>query len=69
MESNVTIELTPAGEGATLVRVEEGDWPADGEGIARFGEQSQGWADMLACLKAYLLFGVNLRTGLPVEAR
>jgi len=68
VESAVAIELTDTGEGSTLVQLEDGDWPADSEGIERFGGQSQGWADMLACLKAYLLFGVNLRTGETLAA-
>ena len=69
VESAVAIELTDTDDGGTLLQVEEGAWPADGAGIERYGGQSQGWADMLACLKAYLLFGVNLRTGKLVEAR
>jgi uncharacterized protein YndB with AHSA1/START domain len=68
VETSVAIELTAADDGATWVAVEEGEWADDPEGIARFGEQGQGWSDMLACLKAYLLFGVNPRTGKLVEA-
>jgi uncharacterized protein YndB with AHSA1/START domain len=69
VDSAVAIELDDTDDGGTLVQIEDGDWPADSEGIERYGGQSQGWADMAACLKAYLLFGVNLRTGQPVKAR
>ena len=51
-------------DGDTQVVVQEGSWDADDAGIARFGEQTQGWMHMLTCLKAYLEYGgINLREG------
>jgi len=32
-------------------------------GIQWFGGNTEGWANFLACLKAYLEFGINLRKG------
>ncbi|SFA69923.1 MULTISPECIES: hypothetical protein [unclassified Bacillus (in: firmicutes)] len=50
-------------DGATLVKVYESGWESDHEGIYRYGQQIQGWVDMLNCMKAYHLFGINLRSG------
>ena len=32
-------------------------------GLHWFGGNTEGWANFLACLKAYLEFGINLRKG------
>ncbi len=32
-------------------------------GLQWFGGNTEGWANFLACLKAYLEFGINLRKG------
>ena len=63
VETLVKIELTPADERATVVTVTEMGWPDDTQGIARLAEQTQGWVHFLCCLKAFLEFGINLRTG------
>lgn len=41
--------------------VREGAWEGDEAGIKRYGQQMQGWVNMLLCLKALLLFGIDLR--------
>lgn len=61
--SLVTITLQPVPRGATVVHVNESDWPADAKGIATCVRQTQGWMHMLCCLKAYLEHGINLRKG------
>ena len=63
----ITFELAATGPDSTAVQVTERGWNADADGIASFGEQTGGWTDMLLCLKAYLVFGINLRTGKLVE--
>lgn len=57
------VEATFAAEspGSTRVTVIEAGWWPDAEGIARYGQQTEGWVHMLTCLKAYLEYGINLR--------
>lgn len=59
----VEITLESTFSGATVVRVVEGPMKKDDEGIRQAIEQSEGWANFLACLKAFLEYGINLRTG------
>src|SRR3546814_179035 len=59
----VEIGLEPTADGATIVRVIEQQMRKDDEGIQQAIGQSEGWANFLACLKAYLEYGVNLREG------
>lgn len=47
----------------TVVRVKEGKFNPDEEGTKQAIGQTEGWANFLACLKAYLEYGVNLRQG------
>ncbi|NLJ43227.1 MAG: ATPase [Bacteroidales bacterium] len=59
----VEITLTPRGESSTLVTVSEGSRDNDEKGIQWLAGNSAGWANFLACLKAYLEYGINLRKG------
>ena len=61
--TSVDITLEPKGETETLVRVREHGWEKDDDGIAAALENTQGWANFLDCLKAYLEYGINLRQG------
>ena len=62
MES--TVEATfEAKDNGTRVAVREGEWESDAAGIKRYGGQMQGWVNMLLCLKAFLIFGIDLRRG------
>lgn len=47
----------------TLLKITEGDMENNEEGIRWFGQNTEGWANFLACLKAYLEHGINLRKG------
>lgn len=49
--------------GSTLVKITEGKMESDEEGLKWYGQNSGGWANFLACLKAYLEYGINLRHG------
>lgn len=49
--------------GATLVTVTEQSMPNDEDGIKWLKGNTEGWANFLACLKAYLEYGINLRKG------
>lgn len=47
----------------TVVRIKESQMAPDESGIQQAIGQTEGWANFLACLKAYLEYGINLRTG------
>ena len=59
----VEIELEAMGQNATIVRITERQMNKDDEGIRLAIGQSEGWANFLACLKAFLEYGINLRKG------
>lgn len=48
---------------STLLRITEGEMIPDEGGIKWLGQNTEGWANFLACLKAYLEYGINLREG------
>ncbi|MEX0966917.1 MAG: SRPBCC domain-containing protein [Bacteroidia bacterium] len=62
-EYPVEISLTPNGPEATVVRITEKGGDNDDAGIKWLKENTEGWANFLACLKAYLEYGINLRKG------
>lgn len=57
------IELRPAGNNSTVVHITEKSRDNDEKGIKWLQTNTEGWANFLACLKAYLEFGINLRKG------
>lgn len=59
----VEINLTLRGDGSTVVRVSEKSRQCDDAGLKWLQGNSEGWANFLACLKAYLEYGINLRKG------
>jgi len=59
----VEITLTPKGNNATLVTITEKSMENDEAGIKWLKGNTEGWANFLACLKAYLEYGINLRKG------
>ena len=59
----VEITLTPKGDNATLVTITEKEMDNDEAGLNWLRGNTEGWANFLACLKAYLEYGVNLRKG------
>ncbi|PKD17582.1 ATPase [Salegentibacter salinarum] len=59
----VKIILTEMPNNSTLVKITEGKMEVDEMGIQWFGGNTEGWANFLACLKAYLEYGINLRKG------
>ncbi len=61
-QSFVTITLAPQQDGSTIVTVEEVGGQAE-KSIDWLRGQTEGWANFLACLKAYLEYGINLRKG------
>lgn len=58
------VEITLESRGnSTVVRVTEKSRKADEAGIKWLQGNSEGWANFLACMKAYLEYGINLRKG------
>ena len=59
----VEMTLTPAGDSSTVVNITEKSRKNDEAGIKWLKGNTEGWANFLACLKAYLEYGINLRKG------
>lgn len=59
----VKIALEELSEKTTLVRITEGEVINNQQGLEWLARNTEGWANFLACLKAYLEFGINLRKG------
>ena len=48
---------------STIVRIKQNTFKNDEQGINQAIGQTEGWANFLASLKAYLEYGINLRKG------
>ena len=59
----VEMTLEPYGGDATVVTITEKGRNNDEAGIKWLMGNTGGWANFLACLKAYLEYGINLRKG------
>ena len=59
----VEISLTSRGNNSTVVTVTEKGMNNDEAGINWLKGNTEGWANFLACLKAYLEYGIILRKG------
>lgn len=57
------ITLTPLADEATVVRITEKGMENNEVGINWLRGNTEGWANFLACLKAYLEYDINLRNG------
>ncbi len=62
---NTRVELVfkPMDDRNTLVQISESGWRNDPKSIEASYGNAGGWMHMLACLKAYLEYGINLRAG------
>jgi uncharacterized protein YndB with AHSA1/START domain len=61
--TTVEITLKPMGNSETFVSITEKSRDNDEKGIKWLKGNTEGWANFLACLKAYLEYGINLRKG------
>ncbi|MGV3580325.1 SRPBCC domain-containing protein [Brevundimonas sp.] len=62
--TTVTMSFSPLdGDTRTLVRIAEEGWRDTPTGLKASYGNCMGWTQMLAALKAYLEYGVNLREG------
>lgn len=59
----VEITLTPQPDKSTVVNITEKQMPHNEAGMNWLKGNTEGWANFLACLKAYLEYGINLREG------
>jgi len=57
------INLEARENNSTLVRIHEKSMENDENGIKWLLSNTEGWSFFLACLKAYLEYGINLRKG------
>jgi uncharacterized protein YndB with AHSA1/START domain len=62
-ETLVEITLKTLEDKSTFVTVNEKSKANDEKGIEWLRRNTEGWANFLACLKAYLEYGINLRKG------
>lgn len=62
-EHLVEIVLESGKNNSTLVTITEKERPNDASGIKWLIGNTEGWANFLCCLKAYLEYGINLRKG------
>src|SRR5690606_10895562 len=62
-ETVVEIELQEQADKSTLVKVTEGSKEVNEKNIKWFAGNTEGWANFLACLKAFSEYNINLRKG------
>ncbi|MES2646467.1 MAG: SRPBCC domain-containing protein [Bacteroidota bacterium] len=62
-ETTVDITLKVLRNDATQVKIIEKSRPNDEAGLKWLKGNTEGWANFLCCLKAYLEYGINLRKG------
>lgn len=63
LELLTEMTLTTRPGGSTLVSITEKSRENDEAGIKWLQGNTEGWANFLACLKAWLEYGINLRKG------
>jgi len=65
--TSVTMTFTPLdGDTRTMVEIEEKGWRENEGALKASYGNCQGWAQMLAALKAWVEYGINLREGMYV---
>ncbi len=64
-EPNMLVEifLQSQADNSTVVKVVEHEMEKTDAGIKQMMQQTEGWANFLACLKANLEYNINLRNG------
>jgi uncharacterized protein YndB with AHSA1/START domain len=62
-KTTVGINLKMITDTQTLVKITEGKMEVNEQGIEWYGRNTEGWANFLVSLKAYMEHGINLRKG------
>lgn len=62
--TTVTIDFEALGNGRTLVSITEHGWRETPAGLKASYGNCMGWSQMLAALKAWIEYGINLREGM-----
>lgn len=62
-ETLVEINLKSTGDDKTYLTITEKSKPNNEAGIVWLRRNTEGWANFLACLKAWMEYGINLRKG------
>lgn len=61
--TRVEMVFTPLNAENTMVQISESGWPDTAKGRERAYGNAAGWMHMMAAMKAYLEYGINLREG------
>ncbi|MCX8473082.1 MAG: hypothetical protein ORN85_05470 [Sediminibacterium sp.] len=59
--TNVEINITPLGLNNCIVKITEKEMPINEDGLKWLKQNTEAWANFLACLKAYAEYSINLR--------
>ncbi|RXK80737.1 SRPBCC domain-containing protein [Filimonas effusa] len=62
-EMLVEMTLTEASNNSTIIAITEKDAPIDDVGLKWVISNTEGWTNFLACLKAWMEYGIHLRKG------
>ena len=62
-QTRVEMRFQSLEDGATMVTIAETGWRENGQGQKSSYVNCEGWSQMLACMKAYVEYGINLRDG------
>lgn len=60
---SVTITLTPFEKNYTVIHIVENGFEKNEDSIQKALQQTEGWANFLASLKAFVEYNINLRKG------
>jgi uncharacterized protein YndB with AHSA1/START domain len=61
--SRIEMAFKPIDAANTMVQITESGWREDEKGLAQSHGNAGGWMHMMACMKASLEYGINLRAG------
>lgn len=62
-QTRVEMRFQSLDDGATMVTIAEKGWRENEQGQKGSYVNCEGWSQMLACMKAWLEYGINLRQG------
>lgn len=66
-KTRVEMRFQSLDDGATMVTIAETGWRENEQGQKSSYLNCEGWSQMLACMKAWLEYGINLRQGYYVS--